>query len=57
MIVFCEGEGMSEQQACDEVGMRVYSMRGTQGCWLFGQGHSSEEGDVGSEVSCDPVSP
>jgi hypothetical protein len=37
--------------------MRVYSMRGPQGCWLFGQGQGSGEGGVGSEVSCDPVSP
>jgi hypothetical protein len=42
VVVFCEDEGRSEQQACDEVGMRVCSMRGPQGWWLFGQGQGNE---------------
>jgi hypothetical protein len=48
VIMFCESEGRSEQQACDEVGMGIYSMGGPKGCWLFGQGYSNEEGDIGS---------
>jgi hypothetical protein len=48
VIVFCEGEGRSQQQACDEVYMGMCSMGGSRDVGCLDRGTGSEEGDIGS---------
>jgi hypothetical protein len=47
VIMFCEGEGRSQQQACDEVCMGMCSMGGPKGVGCLDRGTAVRRGILG----------